>query len=255
MSIERINFRFNWSFCPKAIGKRSINDKVYCLDSPIFATSHNNVVYSWIVSIQQYRAVAATLDNGEAQQYPIFPFLLYRNGPKKEIECVTTFRITDKNGLNVEGKMKSSQFIEGKGWALTDNKFQSAFDLQYRSSIGINHIELVVDLSLSADLFDPIILLPLLPTAKNSSLTINENMLANVLAGAQQLKNYCVKIMCNGGEFFVDPHFFINASDYFKSFFSFDEMVKNEKKSIDFSYIAKERMIMVRYFYEIIPFY
>jgi len=152
--------------------------------------------------------------------------------------------------------MTLHQFIEvDNGQRLNAGPFLSTLDRQYRSSIGINHIELVVDLSLSADLFDPIILLPLLPTAINSSSTITENMLANVLAGVQQLENYCVKIICNGGEFFIDPHFFINASDYFKSLFSFDETAKNEKKSIDFSYIAKERMIMVRYFYEIIPFY
>jgi hypothetical protein len=232
---NRLNFSFVWRFTPIANAKS--NTTATLLRSDIFATNYADVTYLWRLSIKE------NCDGNETQ---IVPYLRYRCGPLAAIECIETYHIVGENNQIIAQKMESNQFEVGKGYGPLDGPFKQTIDRQYRANIAsAGQIAISVDLSIAKVHFDPINVLPSIHAQIVSPNT--EKMLQRVLTGDRKsIERYCVKTICaDGGEFFVDPNFFVDASDYFHTMFTFNEATKAELKEIDFTYISKERMIIV----------
>jgi hypothetical protein len=68
-------------------------------------------------------------------------------------------------------------------------------------------------------------------------------MLQRVLAGDKCIGYYTMRY--DGGEFYVNPDFLVNTSDYFVSLCSFQSEVNQVDRVIDMQHIRKKRMIDV----------
>lgn len=271
---KQLNFRFKWKFTPQANGLTPL-----IIESPLFVTNHNDVSYKWQLQVRGDAVQEAGAQQLSIKNMPIF--LHYISGPKAEVECTSMYRIIE-NASIFESKMNSHKFVaNGDGQILNVGNAAAALQLaaqnnarimpvirnnrsylnrQYQQTSGQllsssscerqdqtridvrQKIEINVNLYISDHLFDPFSLLPpILPSPNRSDIT--EKMLDRVLSGKQCIGN--VKLVCDGGEFYIDPNFFVAASDYFETMFEFNYAAKNDENIIKFVYIPKSRMMIV----------
>lgn len=236
MSSNRLNFQFNWKLTPRPIDDQQKKTKL--IESKLFATNYNDITYIWYIEIAQ---VSINDDN------LIRASLCYRAGPQKELDCVGTFRIVSDTGYDItEDEITSLQIGENDGgWNVVYCRFQTELDRQYRDT-SRRHIQIGVNLSLSENLFDTIVCIP--PIKLSSTVSTNDDKLMQVaISGEKNTGCANVKLICNGGEFFINPSTFLNASTYFKSLFVFDKTTNVDEKQVDLSHITKEIMIIVRF--------